>query len=148
MHLLSFVLNSSLLRIQAYQLVQTWFLFLCKHPKFLITCPVLTDLGINFGKILAWMSLKTVALPRHEMHCSYLQGNSVFLRSVFCTTITSCCLSPVLTRKCITLQSMELQALQHHCSTIAEHRHIALLGKVSSGGYNRAARQQCGWLHL
>lgn len=113
MHLLSFVLNSSLLRIQAYQLVQKWFLFLCKYPKFLIS--VLTNLGVNFGKVLAWMSLKSVVLPDHKMHCSYLQVHSVFLKSIFCTT------SPLAASHWFWLENALLYRAWNckHCSTIA-----------------------------
>lgn len=64
------------------------------------------------------MSLKTVVLPHHEMHCSYLQVSSVFLKGMLCTIITSCCLSPVLTRKSITERETTSIAppLQLHCS--------------------------------
>lgn len=138
MVLLSFILYSPspILRMQTDQIMKRmWFcdsvmfLWLNKRPKILI------------DKILAWTPLKMIVLPGSQILPNYPESNSIFIRSIFFSIITSFFVSHQLwLEKALLLQSMKPQDLMnHHCSalwhcTVLYHRsEQAMRGSIGAG---------------
>lgn len=132
MVLLSFILHSPflILRMQTDQLVKRMFLWLSKRPKILI------------DKILAWPPLKMIVLPGNQILPNYPERNSIFIRSIFFSIITSFFVSHQLwLEKALLLQTMKPQDLMnHHCSALCHCTVLYLRSELAMRGSTGAGR--------
>lgn len=152
MGLLSFVLHSPfpLLRMQADHIMKRSFLWMNKRPKILINS-ALTNLDINTDKILTWMSLKMIILPCNQKLPNHTESNSVLIRSIFFTIITSFFVSRRLwLEKALLLRSTKPQELMHHhcsapchCTVLCRRSKQAMAG--TTVGQAAACRGSSSW---